>query len=259
MQVQMRAGEKWHFHVDTEGNEAQDPVLYILDACDARTCQLGDAIDRCGSGTDEHLSFVPDRAGSYIVGIDSVGEGGGDYELLALAPVCGNGGGPEHSETCDDGNIVPGDGCDEQCRAELSPANRGEVEPNDEFTESNVVPVARSGESFAVSGRIGGRCDVDQYTFEVEETSALIVTFDVTTSGGCSDSAGLELELLDESGIRALGSGGEDEDGCPVIRGDSELAGELEPGRYHVRLKGNEDASALDYLMTFALALPEGG
>ena len=118
--VEMAAGDKWHFHLRTTSGGGLNPAIYVLDStCDSRRCMAGDAIDICGVGRDEHLSFVAPQDGTYFVGIDSRISGSASYQLVAVQPVCGDGV-VEHSETCDDRNTDDGDGCDSLCRAELN-------------------------------------------------------------------------------------------------------------------------------------------
>lgn len=116
--VEMLAGETWHFRA--EGLSAtDDPAIYVLDACDERTCAVGDGADLRGAGSAEELSFVPEVDGRYLVGIDSRLAGGAVLDLVIARPVCGNEV-IEPGESCDDGNTAPGDGCDERCREELA-------------------------------------------------------------------------------------------------------------------------------------------
>lgn len=61
--VPMVKGEKWHFHAKSAhtiadgGVENLDPAVYIVSSCNdvARNC-VG-AVNNCGSGRDEHLTF----------------------------------------------------------------------------------------------------------------------------------------------------------------------------------------------------------
>lgn len=238
--VAMEAGEKWHFHLSVPPGELVNPAIYVLDSCDDRRCQPGDGIDVCDAEQDEHFSFVAPRAGTYFVGVDSRTTGGASYELLAVRPVCGNGGAPEHSETCDDGNTTAGDGCDDRCRAELGAAAPGEVEPNDDLTGANVF-----GAPLAIDGIIGGRCDVDHFTFA---HAGGPLRASVLAGGGlaCVDPpVGLALQLLASDGVtlRATGAPTADNE-CPVIDHD-----ELPAGEYFLRITAPAEARSFGYVL----------
>ena len=231
--VAMAASEKWHFHVRNMSASGLDPAIYVLDsACDARRCGPTDGIDRCAGNRDEHLTFVAPRAGTYYVGLDSKNVGGGAYELLIVRPTCGDGE-LEHSETCDDENTESGDGCDAQCRVELSAAARGEEEPNDDFTGANVVPAS----GLDIDGQLSSECDVDLFVVDVPASGA--VNVDVLAVGAvvCGDSAPeLDLRLwnADATTVRAVGTveaGNE----CPVLRTTG-----LTPGEHLVSIATTE-------------------
>ncbi len=221
--VEMAANEKWHFHVRNTSGSGFDPAIYVLDsACDARRCGPTDGIDRCAGNRDEHLTFVAPRAGVFYVGLDSKEAGGGSYELLVIRPECGDGN-VEHSETCDDMNTESGDGCDSQCRVELSAGARSEEEPNDDFTGANVVPA----DGLDVDGQLTSECDVDLFVVDVTTGN---VNVDVLGVGGvvCSDPGpALDLRLWNEdaTSVRAVGTV-EDGNACPVLRATGLSAGE---------------------------------
>lgn len=200
--IPMDAGEKWHVHVHTRASLGFDPAIAVLDGCDG-ACVA--AMDHCRVDQDEHLSFVAPEAGTYVVRLDGRLEGGGIYDLLIAQPVCGDGGGPEHSETCDDGNTESGDGCDSRCRAELASGD-GEMEPNDDRTGANVVAAPST-----VTGRIGGRCDVDFFAID-HAGGPLVLTLGAVGGGSCAPTAPT-LALVDGSGAM-VASGVSDGDGC---------------------------------------------
>ncbi|HJK89302.1 MAG: hypothetical protein CMN31_23300 [Sandaracinus sp.] len=249
--VEMEAEEKWHFHVSTRSGDGFDPAIYVLDsACDARRCQPGDAIDVCGDGRDEHLTFVAPRAGTYFVGIDSRLGGPASYQLLIVRPVCGNGE-LEHSETCDDGNTEAGDGCDPRCRVELGAGSAGEMEPNDDFTGANLVQLEVGGDALDVSGQLASSCDGDLYAVETEGPTSLRV--EMLAPGGVDCPADttppLALSLLDENAVtvRAVGVV-EGESACPVLEAS------FEAGRHFVSLSTmQEDARPLAYVLRMSL------
>jgi cysteine-rich repeat protein len=169
----MNAGEQWHFHVRVQGTGMPDPAIYVLPGCDERSCAGG--LDECGATRDEHLSFRAAASREYLVGIDSAQPGGARYELIALRAECGNNI-REHGESCEDGNRNPGDGCDERCRAELSGPEALEVEPNDDFTDPNVLLIPSAGGTLTVQGRLGGRCDFDMFAVTVPAGASVRAT-----------------------------------------------------------------------------------
>lgn len=233
--VDTNAGTRWHFHVKAT-DETANPSVYVLNACDERTCQRGDALDLCGAGSDEHVSFVAPAAGRYFVGIDTRTSGGAEFELLAVSPTCGNGGTLEHSESCDDGNNTPLDGCDDKCRAELRAAAPDEVEPNDDPVSANVLLLDPETQTLTVKGTMGGRCDFDNYIVEVPANATLKAT--VLTAGGqeCSDDAPpATLRLLESDAVTELGEGqARGSNGCPSIDESDGFATALSAGHYVV-------------------------
>lgn len=241
--VAMEAGEKWHFHLSTASSSGLNPAIYILDSsCDSRRCMAGDAIDLCGAGRDEHLSFVAPRAGTYFVGIDSRLTGGATYQLVALRPTCGNLE-IEHSETCDDGNTDDGDGCDSLCRVELSDG-MAELEPNDDPTGANHL----IGGVGAVSGVLGGQCDQDLFVVELEEGASLNVAMRGPGGLACGSTTPLfELALLAANGTTRIAEGTfADGEFCPVL----DTSG-LREGTYYVSATTSESERPFNYTLEF--------
>jgi len=241
--IPMEAGEKWHFHakvIDGVG----DPAIYVLDSCDPRSCQFGAGIDICGSGVDEHFSFIAPRTTTYIIGIDDKGASAGRYDMLVLHATCGDGN-AEHSEGCDDGNSVPGDGCDEGCRFELADA-ADEHEPNDDFTGAN-RPILSAGAG-SVLGLLEGRCDPDFFAVRVPEGGGVSVQMMTRAGTACAEpSPASLLELVGQDGLNALGAGSVvPGSGCPSIDGESFATG-LPAGVYYIRLTAPDAGTSLPY------------
>jgi cysteine-rich repeat protein len=251
--VMMAAGEKWHFHV-RKVDPASDPLVYVLPACDARTCAPGSASDVCGSDTDEHLSFVAPSAGAYLVGIDGKVPGGFPYQLLAIRPMCGNGGMPEHSEGCDDGNLADGDGCDARCRSEVGAAAPTEKEPNDEFTSANVLALQLGAEPLNLTGQIGSSCDADMFVLTIAERARLEVSWLDAAGAACAaELAGSKLEVLAADGLSVLRTASASASmACPRFGDADGLV--LDPGTYHLRASA-PDVRA-NYRLAVALRLP---
>jgi cysteine-rich repeat protein len=234
--VQMQAGEKWHLHVSST-DPAVDPALYVLPTCDERACQPGWGLDDCGAGQPEHMSLVPTTSGSYLVGISGREAGGGSLALTLIRPVCGNGGLPEHSETCDDGNTVSGDGCDALCRKELPAQNAVEVEPNDDPLAANVIMVDAGPASARVSASLDRRCDYDMFAVKVPDGGALNAKLLSGAGLPCALGAPTtKLQLLAPDGRRELGLGTPAADeGCPSLE-----ARGLAAGTYYLRVSTSE-------------------
>lgn len=249
--VEMQAGEKWHFHIRNNAGTGTNPSLYILNGtCDDRTCQPGDAIDVCGSDRDEHLSFVPPTSGVFYVGIDGREAGGGVYSVEVWRPECGNGV-LEHSEGCDNATDTS---CDAECR-HVALDGEVESEPNDDFSSANVALSALGTTS--LRGQLVDLCDLDMYMLDLPDTANATLTATITDNGGaaCGDSAPeVELELLDESGVRVLGNGTVGGAGgtCPSIEGAGFATGVS--GRVYLRVTTTAAQALFNYRIAITAA-----
>ncbi len=257
--VDMEAGQKWHFHASIVGEDA-NPAVYVLRSCDERTCQVGDAIDDCNNGFDEHLSFSAPATSRYFIGIDSRESGGEVYDVLAFAPICGDGV-LDHSETCDDGNLIASDGCDDRCRFELQPASPTtltfELEPNDDFTSANYVQPEAVDSPVKIEGRLGGRCDFDMYVIDVPEGGSLQADMFEKQGVDCTTSTVFDMTLLDSSGVRKLGEGTVKTGTCPSLGAADTFSTGLTAGLYYVRVTTDATSQAIDYeLHLSVLAAP---
>ena len=251
--VQMEKGKKWHFHVRVGADSEVDPAVYVLDSgCQDSTCQRGWGLNECVAGQDEHFSFFPPRSGTYSIGVDSITSGGSPLEILAVQPDCGNNN-KEHSETCDDGNLDSGDGCDEFCRWELTSAARKEQEPNDEPRANANVLVLDDG-ALTVTGVLGSKCDFDSYAVTVEEGGSVQAA--VQDSDICSVSR--RLQLVDTDGLTPLGTIETDAGDCPVLKGTESFASDLSAGTYFVRVTTvrEDEAAAFDYALEVRVPTP---
>ncbi len=243
--IEMLAGEKWHFHVSVLSSE-NDPAIYVLDSgCDDRACSVGDGIDICERGTDEHLSFLAPSDGTFLLAIDTAEDGGGLYELLAARPICGDAD-KDHSENCEDGNTADLDGCDSECRTELLDGSE-ELEPNDDFTGANRV----LGADLAlvdVRGVVGSLCDFDLYALEATAGASLTVTMDGVPVA-CAPGARPELELLGVDGHTVIAGSTLNANGCPELS----AVAIANAGVYFVRVKPGTTVPAFDYDVHFRL------
>lgn len=259
--IEVQPGERWHFHLQgIGGGRVSNPSLYMTQDCDLRTC--GNTSDLCGDNQDEHFSFIPDRPGTWFLGIDDGNAGGGQYRLLAFRNTCGDGQ-KEHGEACDDDNVMPGDGCDNACRVELAPnANVMESEPNDSLTDANVVRFAApSGGSTTttVSGLISGCPAEDFFVIKLAAAGRSIRAEMLNGSRNPCTTAppsGIAIHLLDAAGTE-LGAG-EVRAGnmCPTINEDDGFAVDLEQGAYFVQITGPVSETGFAYQLRLSVVDP---
>lgn len=238
--LMMTRGDRWHFHVRQPAGSGVDPMLYVLDGCDERNCDADYSVDACGADANEHLSFVAPHDGVFYVGVDTAAAGGFAGTLEVYRPTCGNGT-RQHSENCDDGNLVDGDGCDALCRTELSGSPASETETNDDFYAANHV--LGTGER-RVLGEIGTRCDADSYAFDVAAGATLSVAVLPRAGGACPGTAPIaELTLHTSAGVELRAA---TPSPCPSVSATVTAA-----GTYFVRLYAPEN----DATRTFAYEL----
>jgi hypothetical protein len=283
-------GEYWHFHLATDNDFPTsanlNPSLYLLtDACDPRNCDFFS--NRCTGTGDEHFAFVASETGRYYLGIDDVNTGGGHYLLQALRPTCGNGT-KEHGESCDDGShcedgtacttddpsVCAGigdeqctprshDGCDRDCRQELSSSGGSEGDPNDNLVEANVLRTDLQN-PFVVNGAVGGPSDCypDVFAIFVEENQRINVTVLQSYSAGtmvevpCTNltSAPLSFVLTSSDPNDAVHRyvSSEDVDGCPSLS-----TGSLDAGEYFITLDADAGlATPAPYFLKFEVVGP---
>jgi cysteine-rich repeat protein len=247
-QVQARAGQRWHFHLDPAPNE--NLSVFASASCDLRECVA--AADVCGVNESEHFTFVAQQAGTYVVVLDGIDPNGGDLRLLAVSPECSDGR-KVHGEGCDDGNQLRGDGCDDACRVELSGGTVEEVEPNDDTYLANVVTADLSA-PVQVNGRVGGNsCQPDYFLIRVPAAGLLSVRVRGGAGTECINAPLTDLALLsaDQFELRdgavlahQAGSNG----GCP------ELMQTVTPGTYFLRLSRLAAAAQFEYQLQLALS-----
>jgi cysteine-rich repeat protein len=251
------ANERWHFHYRHVGDV--DPALYVLGTCDLRVCMDNQVVDLCQVGADEHLTFQPSVAGSYIVGVDAYGAEGLTGSLEVYRPTCGNGM-REHSETCDDGDLDPGDGCDEQCRDEITNTltDRGELEVNDDFFSANHA-LYTPGTPMLITGRIATACESDWFVVDLPSTSSLAAQMRTMADASCVGSLDVPdpftLQLIAADGLTRVATGAIDAGGCPGIDPTREtVAATLAAGRYFLRVFGAVDTGRrFDYGLSLTI------
>jgi cysteine-rich repeat protein len=238
--LEMTIGQKWHVHVNPASADF-DPAVYILASCDERACSKVTAIDECGAGKSEHLSFLVPATGTYFVGIDSAARGGGTSTVLIFQPTCGNGT-TEHSETCDDNNNTSGDGCDSLCRKEFTAPAITELEPNDDPHAANVLKVAGR---MTVMGMVATRCDHDMYSVSLTQPGTIRATVSATTVACGAEMAPINLSLIGADGLTAVsGVTMSAINDCPALE-----AKDLPAGEYFVVLRRATGETSWPYQM----------
>jgi cysteine-rich repeat protein len=273
--VSMKEGDRWHFHAKAAAD--LDPALYILTGCDdvSRNCTDGTfAVNNCGIGGDEHLTFVPKMSQTYYVGVDYVGtaevpSAGSNVEVVAVRAVCGNKV-KEHPEFCDDGNMDPNDGCD-QCRQALT---RGDADTNEDVSKNDgpldaTILVLDAGQlatltapyTFRVNGTLGdlkSNCDFDFYEFDLSGAPPLTKVTAVLdgTPALCGHA---DLRMLEPNSSFPFTPGAARPD-CPIT---STMM--LEPGKHLVRVNSLnsvmpalplDDLGDKGYTLTLTFARP---
>jgi cysteine-rich repeat protein len=230
VRIETNPGEKWHVHVEPL-ERGLDPAIYVLPNCDVRSCLTRATNDGCGTDKAEHLSFVSATGGAYLVGVDSRLPGGGRFSVIVTQPICGNGGQPEHSEACDDGNTVSGDRCDSQCRVELMGTTVTEDESNEMPSEANVL---LDGPLTTINGTIGNHCgDVDVFAVQVGPAGEVRAQL-LSRAGSCAG-APTRLTLLAPDGVLEIGTVASEGDVGPTIDQRHAFARGLAAGVYYVR------------------------
>ncbi len=214
-----------------------DTVIRLYDA----NCEMLTADDDSGAGSCSKMSSVDLAgaqavpAGTYYVHVqdfndDDVIE---SYSVsIKINSVCGNGI-EEGSETCDDGNVVSGDGCSERCRVDVD----AEIEPNDSCAAALPDAIPLDDATVMVEGAINPIGDSDYFAFSLASPADLhIETFD---GSGANDCAGHDtvLELFDSScGLLAT----DDQDGinsCSLLSTTNDgIMRQVPPGTYYARV-----------------------
>jgi cysteine-rich repeat protein len=122
--------------VDLTGNDDPAEVTFSIE-CPCETCEMAVTMGAVGPtgppGPTGPLLTVSCPLGRFLVGFDA----GVPICKTHAEILCGNGI-LDCGEQCDDGNTVPGDGCDGNCMSEVSCGN-GILEPFEECDDGNNV------------------------------------------------------------------------------------------------------------------------
>jgi cysteine-rich repeat protein len=146
-------------------------------------------------------------------------------KIKVVAPGCGDGVVQSPAEQCDDGNLVPGDGCDATCHAEAP----YEIEPNG--TTATATP-----QWPGFSKWIGSIAppDHDYYSFTLAAPgTATITVHSVNNAATCPGDT--LLHLLDSNGVQLF----QDDDGG--VFPCSSLAKPLPAGTFYAWVQGYQD------------------
>lgn len=149
--IEVRGGDRWHFHVIPDPSVAdqdRDPFLYLVDST-CRNTSCDDFSDACRGPGDEHFAFVAPADGTWYLGIDDRIAGGGRYLLEAVKLDCGDND-AVHGEACDGTGT-----CSTDCREIVDEGRPSEQIPNDNEIEGNFIEMPASRE-ITVTGAIGG-------------------------------------------------------------------------------------------------------
>jgi cysteine-rich repeat protein len=185
---------------------------------------------KCADGTRGKLKGVLDVANDSVIGTGRLKKSGGKASAQfaiekAVVAVCGNGT-LEDGEQCDDGNTLPGDGCDATCQTEVDIVTElDEVEPNGtpaQATDVASLPALAHGSITA-----GG--DEDFYRIVITGSDLVLETFDDGGPGSCGSDTDTVIELRGPDGSTVVAI---DDDGGvgPCSRVERH---DLTPGTYY--------------------------
>lgn len=232
--------------------EAPGPSQLVAKLADAR----GQALIEVGPSSSAACPRLSTRLGpgTYYLGVRTAGSVALDpvsFLFFGRAGRCGDSG-LDFDEECDDGNSMPGDGCNPACRLETTPER--EVEPNDALETATPILARAGAPAVVVAGAVEpwGR---DLFVFEVGRWQE--VRLEALTRG-----AHVQTSCFLDTRIRVLDADGRvlaENDDDPARRGTCsrvELAGwaRLLEGRYYLEVSaGSTTTSVPIYLLEVSL------
>jgi cysteine-rich repeat protein len=252
-----------------------DLALWLTRACDTNAFVRRN--QRCPVGAGETMWWQTNEPGAFFLGFDSKDYDQSMYspqvELTVVYPRFGDGV-LDPGETCDDGNLVDGDGCTHDGLTELTAPGGNptqEVEPNNHPTAGNVV-VLPAGEMIQIVGFIGGSCDHDFFLMQVPEGSFPRVTILRADGRECDEGTPqfrLEFNqtLFDNQEQTKLGDAlipaleGTGTNHCPQWDENSFAVSSLAAGQYVAEFKAFDQGQheAFHYLMRIEMLEPTAG
>ena len=93
-----------------------DTTLYVREACTDPGSEIACNDDVGGEILSSAVFFDAVEDITYYIIVDGYADSVGAYELSLTVPICGDGT-VDLSEDCDDTNVIPGDGCENDCTA----------------------------------------------------------------------------------------------------------------------------------------------
>ncbi len=225
---------------------------------------LAQSDDAAGQGVCSAVSHLDDSdlfampAGTYLIRVESRG-GFGSYSLQvqSLAPGCGNGV-LEATESCDDGNLMPGDGCDRSCGFEGLVEREGAG--NDTPSGPGVVTA-----SAAVSWHTGSlpTSDEDWLSVNVPEGHHLHISSFAGNIGGCA-APGVELSIYQADGTTVLLNDAQGPSNGGAVCGLASPAIHpevfaLSAGNYLIRVRARAGGSLNNYFVRVQVVAPGCG
>lgn len=195
------------------------------------------------------------EAGNYVLlvrafGNTAIPQYALNVQLLPMA--CGNGI-AEAGETCDDGNLAAGDGCNATCQFEGSIVTEREPNNRIDFT-ANRVQSTPGNQLFAGATDFSG--DLDTYAIEITGATGRIFarTHTATADELACEGIDTRLELVDASGKTVATN--DDDSGnqslCSYLSPTTDLAlASLTTGKYFLRVGGyDEERTIPRYFLT---------
>jgi cysteine-rich repeat protein len=181
-----------------------DLGVYVRDTCASEAAELGCIDFDFGDGVSETVMVDVQAGVGVTIFVDGFAAGeAGPYTLDLAFGVCGNGA-IEAGERCDDGGVVPGDGCDASCRFEPSAIC---AEPATMFVGTNVGDTSDGTTIFegSCTGLGAAREDVWEITPNASGTLTIVLTsaedLGLYARSLCDDATpGAELGCVDAAG-----------------------------------------------------------
>ena len=183
----------------------------------------------CAAIDAAQMSWASVAAGTYSIDVFSQAPDLlTDYvlDVRTSAPGCGNGI-LEAAETCDDGNMTAGDGCDATCNFE----GLSEVDPNGDATTATLIATMPA----RIRGSIDPGDDVDYYAITVSEGEHLEVWITANSLEQCNTTALVDLSLYDTDGTTLLSADSLSNGNCGRLDANiTDAAHSMAGGTYYI-------------------------
>jgi cysteine-rich repeat protein len=210
----------------------------------ASACGTGGAARGCGLGMTEARVSSGELVYVVVEGVEPSDQG--TFQLTVAsrpADVCGDGR-RDSGEACDDENLEPLDGCDEQCELEAT-----EVEPNDDSASANEFDAP-----FYAEIRPAGDLDLVHFSVPSSGSQVAINTLNFG-DGACSrDLLDSYLELLDSAGEEIAFDDDSGDGLCARL-----VAGDVAAGSYFVRVSASQFGSTPIFPYRLAISVDACG